>query len=179
MNEGFTVFVERKIHQRMYGDQEQGLQCESGWGGLCNCVASYGPDHSFTALTPHLEDGADPDDAFSRVPYEKGFAFVCHLEQLAGPLPQSVPTGPSRRRQVGSMALRLLLRAADTRPLGGGGGGSEAKNNFVYLRNQSQISGLFTQFRVSPEDNFSDVGGWGWGWPGPRTTPPLPPGSGH
>jgi leukotriene-A4 hydrolase len=31
-----------------------------------------------------LSGGVDPDDAFSRIPYEKGFAFLVHLERLAG-----------------------------------------------------------------------------------------------
>jgi hypothetical protein len=29
---------------------------------------------------PDLSGGEDPDDAFSRVPYEKGFYFLYHLQ---------------------------------------------------------------------------------------------------
>ena len=36
-----------------------------------------------TALCPKL-DGVDPDDAFSAVPYEKGFNLLYYLETLVG-----------------------------------------------------------------------------------------------
>jgi len=32
---------------------------------------------------PNL-DGKDPDDAFSSVPYEKGYTFLSHLESVVG-----------------------------------------------------------------------------------------------
>ena len=51
---------------------------------LADCVRQLGPEHRFTALVPDLSDGADPDDAFSRVPYEKGFALLTCLEDAAG-----------------------------------------------------------------------------------------------
>ena len=38
---------------------------------------------SLTALCPNLKD-VDPDDAFSSVPYEKGFNFLYFLETLVG-----------------------------------------------------------------------------------------------
>lgn len=33
-------------------------------------VKTFGADHPYTRLVPDLSDGADPDDAFSRIPYE-------------------------------------------------------------------------------------------------------------
>ena len=36
-----------------------------------------------TCLEPDIDD-VDPDDAFSRVPYEKGSLFLFYLEQLVG-----------------------------------------------------------------------------------------------
>ena len=52
-----------------------------------------------------------------------------------------------------------------------GGGGSEAKRKFVYLKPASNF-GPFDKFYFLPD---SDVGGWvGQGWPGPQTTPPPP-----
>ena len=77
--------MERKIVLRMFGAREYGLHCASGWRDLETAIRQdFGETHSYTALTPKLAEGADPDDAFSCVPYEKGFAFVCHLERLAG-----------------------------------------------------------------------------------------------
>ena len=36
--------------------------------------AAAGEQHPFTRLVPDLSGGIDPDDAFSRVPYEKVLA---------------------------------------------------------------------------------------------------------
>ena len=42
-------------------------------------------EEPYTRLVPDLR-GVDPDDAFSAIPYEKGFALIYHLEQqLGGP----------------------------------------------------------------------------------------------
>ena len=41
----------------------------------------YGTDHEFTKLIVDLK-GQDPDDAFSSIPYEKGFVFLDFLEKL-------------------------------------------------------------------------------------------------
>lgn len=46
-------------------------------------VELFGADHEFTKLIVDLK-GKDPDDAFSSVPYEKGFNFLFHLENLVG-----------------------------------------------------------------------------------------------
>lgn len=48
-------------------------------------VADIGPEHEYTKLRPNLE-GVDPDDAFSKIPYEKGSLFLFYLEnQVGGP----------------------------------------------------------------------------------------------
>lgn len=39
-----------------------------------------GPDHPYTRLIPDLKGGVDPDDVFSKVPYEKGFWFLYYLQ---------------------------------------------------------------------------------------------------
>lgn len=38
---------------------------------MADDIARYGPEHPFTALVPDLSGGVDPDDAFSKIPYEK------------------------------------------------------------------------------------------------------------
>lgn len=43
----------------------------------------FGVSNPLTALVPDLR-GIDPDDAFSSVPYEKGFALLYYLQHLAG-----------------------------------------------------------------------------------------------
>lgn len=44
---------------------------------------TFGANSPLTNLVPSLQD-VDPDDAFSSVPYEKGFALLYHLEELMG-----------------------------------------------------------------------------------------------
>ena len=38
---------------------------------------------TYTSLSPILE-GSSPEDAFSTIPYEKGFQFIQHLENVLG-----------------------------------------------------------------------------------------------
>lgn len=46
-------------------------------------VNTFGANNPLTNLVPDLKE-VDPDDAFSSVPYEKGFALLYHLEELLG-----------------------------------------------------------------------------------------------
>ena len=55
----------------------------SGLQHLHDDLAHFGHDNALTALNPKLE-GIDPDDAFSSVPYEKGFNFLVHLSTKVG-----------------------------------------------------------------------------------------------
>jgi leukotriene-A4 hydrolase len=54
-----------------------------GYNDLKKTVADIGPTHEFTKLKPVLE-GVDPDDAFSKIPYEKGSLFLYYLERKVG-----------------------------------------------------------------------------------------------
>jgi len=83
MNEGFTVFLERKIVKALQGKAHQDLHAQIGLNDLEKSIDRFGADHPFTCLCPRLQ-GVDPDDAFSSVPYEKGFNFLTYLENLVG-----------------------------------------------------------------------------------------------
>lgn len=83
LNEGFTVFLERKIATKMFGEKERQFQAIGGWKTLQDAIEQFGSDNPLTALVPDLK-GIDPDDSFSSVPYEKGFAFLYYLESLVG-----------------------------------------------------------------------------------------------
>ncbi|KAL6076840.1 Leucyl aminopeptidase yscIV [Balamuthia mandrillaris] len=84
LNEGFTVFVERKIIGRMFGEKQRHFSAIIGWKSLKDSVDHYGTEHQqFTTLIQDLKD-IDPDDAFSSVPYERGFQFLFFLEQTVG-----------------------------------------------------------------------------------------------
>ncbi|XP_038061644.1 leukotriene A-4 hydrolase-like isoform X2 [Patiria miniata] len=83
LNEGFTVFAERKIAGRMHGEKQRHFEAIGGWKDLQNAVDRYGATHPFTHLIPSLKD-VDPDDAFSSIPYEKGSTLLFYLETLVG-----------------------------------------------------------------------------------------------
>lgn len=83
LNEGFTMFVERKIISRMRGEQSRQFDCIEGWRHLVDAVQTFGENHEFTKLVPNLTD-KNPDDSFSSIPYEKGFMLLYHLEEKLG-----------------------------------------------------------------------------------------------
>ena len=83
LNEGWTTYLERRIQAEVHGEPHRGFSAIIGWKALSDAVERYGADHEFTKLIPNLK-GRDPDDAFSSVPYEKGFVFLYHLENLLG-----------------------------------------------------------------------------------------------
>lgn len=83
LNEGWCVFIERKILGRLHGEDIRQFKSILGWKALRESVELFGADNPLTKLQPALE-GIDPDDAFSSVPYEKGFAFLYHLESVLG-----------------------------------------------------------------------------------------------
>jgi leukotriene-A4 hydrolase len=83
LNEGFTVFVERKIIELIYGEEMSKLQASVGYDGLTADIKNFGENHSYTSLYPDIQQN-DPDDAFSSVPYEKGFNFLYYLQSLVG-----------------------------------------------------------------------------------------------
>ncbi|XP_061618648.1 leukotriene A-4 hydrolase [Phyllopteryx taeniolatus] len=83
LNEGHTVYLERMIGRRLEGEQFRQFKAMGGWKDLQDSVSTFGPKNPLTNLVPSLQD-VDPDDAFSSVPYEKGFALLYHLEELLG-----------------------------------------------------------------------------------------------
>ncbi|XP_028307424.1 leukotriene A-4 hydrolase [Gouania willdenowi] len=83
LNEGHTVYLERMIGRCMEGEQFRQFKAIGGWKDLQDSVNTFGANNPLTNLVPNLQD-VDPDDAFSSVPYEKGFALLYHLEELMG-----------------------------------------------------------------------------------------------
>ncbi|XP_034237150.1 leukotriene A-4 hydrolase isoform X1 [Thrips palmi] len=84
LNEGWTVFVERKIKGRIQGEPARHFDAIGGLKELHETVERRGASDPLTCLVHDLR-GVDPDDAFSTVPYEKGHTFLYYLEvQLGG-----------------------------------------------------------------------------------------------
>jgi leukotriene-A4 hydrolase len=83
LNEGFTVFVERRILRVLEGPEAVALHAAVGRQSLVDAVAGFRERPALTRLRTHLA-GVDPDDAYSQVPYEKGYLFLRTLEEAVG-----------------------------------------------------------------------------------------------
>ena len=83
LNEGFTVFAERRILEALEGPDMAALHAAVGFEKLRDAFESLASTPELTKLRTKL-DGVDPDIAFSVVPYEKGFLFLKTLEAAAG-----------------------------------------------------------------------------------------------
>ncbi|HJW73939.1 MAG TPA: M1 family metallopeptidase, partial [Geothrix sp.] len=83
LNEGFTVWAERRILRTLHGDDAAALGWAMGQKALEDSLDRFKDQPQLTVLRMHLE-GIDPDDAFSSIPYEKGARLVAALEQHVG-----------------------------------------------------------------------------------------------
>ncbi|KIW77532.1 leukotriene A-4 hydrolase/aminopeptidase [Fonsecaea pedrosoi CBS 271.37] len=83
LNEGWTTYLERRIQAIVHGgDQWRDFSAVIGWKALEQSISEqFGEQHEFTKLVINLK-GKDPDDAFSSIPYEKGFIFLYYIEKL-------------------------------------------------------------------------------------------------
>jgi len=83
VNEGFTKFMERKLDKILIGEEMSQLESIVGNNSLISAIKMYGEDSHFTSLSPDFS-GIDPDDGFSTIPYEKGYQYLCYLEEKVG-----------------------------------------------------------------------------------------------
>ncbi|MCA9556246.1 MAG: M1 family metallopeptidase [Myxococcales bacterium] len=84
LNEGFTVYAERRIVEATEGAEARALQAALGRRGLEEDVERLTKmDPAFTRLANDLS-GVDPDEVYSQVPYEKGYLFLVRVEQAVG-----------------------------------------------------------------------------------------------
>jgi aminopeptidase N len=83
LNEGFTVWAERRLLEALHGQEATVLSWAIGEKALEESLSRFGPGSPLSRLRTELR-GTDPDDAFSSIPYEKGARFVALLERAAG-----------------------------------------------------------------------------------------------
>jgi len=83
LNEGFTVWAERRILEALHGEAAAAVSWAIGGTALREAIERFGADSPYTVLRTQLE-GVDPDDVYSSVPYEKGSLFVGLLERTVG-----------------------------------------------------------------------------------------------
>jgi len=83
LNEGWTMYLERRIQAAIHGDAEFDFSAILGWKALEDAVKHFGETHEYTQLIIK-HDNVDPEDVYSTVAYEKGFHFLYYLEQVVG-----------------------------------------------------------------------------------------------
>jgi len=81
LNEGFTVFLERRILESLYGQAREEMEAVHGLQDLNHDLSTLEPRDQVLAIDLR---GRDPDDAFSDIPYEKGYLFLEYLESKVG-----------------------------------------------------------------------------------------------
>jgi leukotriene-A4 hydrolase len=84
LNEGWTMYLERRIQAAIHGDAEFDFSALIGWQGLEDAVELFGKDHEYTKLIISHDNNVDPEDVYSQIAYEKGFHFVYYLERVVG-----------------------------------------------------------------------------------------------
>lgn len=83
LNEGFTVYFERRIMEALIDSSYADMLTVLGWQDLQETLAELGPDSKDTQLKLALE-GRDPDDGMTDIAYEKGYFLLRHLEETVG-----------------------------------------------------------------------------------------------
>ncbi|KAL0452191.1 UNVERIFIED_CONTAM: Leucine aminopeptidase [Sesamum latifolium] len=83
LNEGVTTYAERRIVEAVQGKERAVLNIGIGWKLLVEDMERFKDNMEFTKLKTN-QQGVDPDDVYSRVPYEKGFQFLWRIERQIG-----------------------------------------------------------------------------------------------
>ncbi|ADV61079.1 Peptidase M1 membrane alanine aminopeptidase [Isosphaera pallida ATCC 43644] len=81
LNEGFTVYLERRILEQLYGPERRDMEAVLGYESLKQALKDLpeADQRLYIDLT-----GRDPDDGLTEVPYEKGALLLTRLEQAFG-----------------------------------------------------------------------------------------------
>ncbi|MEE8525417.1 MAG: M1 family metallopeptidase [Thermoanaerobaculia bacterium] len=83
LNEGFTVYLERRIMEEVYGRPYAEMLALLGRQDLDAAVQDLGPASADTHLALDLA-GRDPDDGMTNIAYEKGYFLLRRIEEAVG-----------------------------------------------------------------------------------------------
>lgn len=83
LNEGFTVYLERRIMEELYGIDMGNMLAALGYQSLQKTLDKLGHDSPDTRLKLDLK-GRDPDDGLTRIAYDKGYFFLRTMEHIYG-----------------------------------------------------------------------------------------------
>uniref|UniRef100_A0A2K6ETY5 Aminopeptidase B n=1 Tax=Propithecus coquereli TaxID=379532 RepID=A0A2K6ETY5_PROCO len=84
LNEGFTMYAQRRISTILFGAAYTCLEAATGRALLRQHMDISGEENPLNKLRVKIEPGVDPDDTYNETPYEKGFCFVSYLAHLVG-----------------------------------------------------------------------------------------------
>ena len=84
LNEGFTVYFERRIVESIFGRDREEMEAMLGRQDLEDELGGELKDRPGDQILRIDLTGRDPDDNFSNVPYEKGALFLRALEETYG-----------------------------------------------------------------------------------------------
>lgn len=83
LNEGFTVYFERRIMEAIEGKEYADMLSVLGYQDLVATIEDMGATNPDTKLKLDLK-GRNPDDGVSDIAYEKGFCLLRTMEAAAG-----------------------------------------------------------------------------------------------
>ena len=83
LNEGFTVYFETRIMEKIYGKEYADMLTVLSKGELEHTIKEMGPTNKDSHLFLDLK-GRDPDDGMSDIAYEKGRFFLTAIEEAVG-----------------------------------------------------------------------------------------------
>ena len=81
LNEGYTVYIERRILEELYGVRRAEMEAALGYQDLQEELKT----HPAADQVLHVDlRGRDPDDGATDIPYEKGALFLRQIEAAVG-----------------------------------------------------------------------------------------------
>jgi hypothetical protein len=81
LNEGFTTYLTYRIMENVYGTDRFNMEAVLGYQGLQADLKSLEANDQILAIDLR---GRDPDDVFSKIPYQKGALFLREIEYKIG-----------------------------------------------------------------------------------------------
>lgn len=83
LNEGFTVYFERRIMEKLEGKEYADMLAVIGYQDLTLTLEDLKNEPQSTCLKLNLA-GKDPDDGMNDIAYEKGYRLLCLIEKQVG-----------------------------------------------------------------------------------------------
>ncbi|KAI0075897.1 hypothetical protein K474DRAFT_1663655 [Panus rudis PR-1116 ss-1] len=91
LNEGFTTYMERLLLEVLHSPAHRGFSFLIGYKSMVDDLKLYVDRPKYQRLVIDFEKGEDPDEAYSRIPYDKGANLLLHLERTLGGLDVFLP----------------------------------------------------------------------------------------